>query len=181
MRGTWIIAVLIGAALLIAGFFAQGMARLAGLPASAPRTLQVASASPGMSTSPTATPATATDRAPLARATDSAQSPAAESAAASPTIQSMATAPDPAPEKPVVATPPAAAAPAARQVTLAAPAESAARPFSAAEVRDAQCRSLRAWLAELDAMAQTRPDAASQAWVRTQRATTAERQTELRC
>lgn len=185
MRATWTIAALLGAALLLAGFFAQGMARLAGLPASTPAPVPVASATTGTPASLPAAPVPATEPAPEPRSTQAAPATVADSVAASPTMPAPAAAPDPTPEihssagptpKPAVAR-----AEATRRVANAGPAETATNTFSAAQVQEAQCRSLRAWLGELDALAQKRPDTASQAWVQSQRATTAERQAELRC
>lgn len=191
MRGTWTIAVLIGIGLVIAGFFAQGMARLAGLPANASKPLPAASATPGAATSLT-TLAPAADTKSTTSSKDAASAPASDVAEPSPTLQALATtadrtpdthAADRTPDAQAVPTPNPlpAPAPAARRVSAAASAEAAARPLSASEMRDAQCRSLAAWLDELDAIARTRPDAASQAWVQSERATTHERQTELRC
>lgn len=53
--------------------------------------------------------------------------------------------------------------------------------MTAEQIRAAQCSSLRAYALELDAMAQTRTDAATQAWLNNERATTRARQVELRC
>ena len=192
MRGTWTIAGLVGVALLIAGFIAWGIARVAGLPDSGPRSLIVASAAPGIAVSPPA--ASKTDVAPAelpaapvpsvvpTEPAGTAEPPVAtESATPPPAAQPEVSAPVPVPQSPAVKAPaPAVRNVAARRVTTAA-AEPAKPAFSAAQMRDAQCSSLRAWLAELDAVALHRTDAASQAWVQSQRSTTAERQSELRC
>ena len=201
MRGTWTIAGLVGVALLIAGFIAWGIARVAGLPDSGPRSLIVASAAPGIAVSPPAASKTDVSPSAMPAAMAPAELPAApapsvvptepagtaeppvatESATPPPAAQPEVSAPVPVPQSPAVKAPaPAVRNVAARRVATAA-AEPAKPAFSAAQMRDAQCSSLRAWLAELDAVALHRTDAASQAWVQSQRSTTAERQSELRC
>jgi hypothetical protein len=181
MRGTWIIAVLVGAGLVIAGLFAQGMARLAGLPASSPRPVPSAHATTVAAAAPVAIPEGAAQATTPAAAAESAPAHTApQLTASSPTLQALATAPEhPIETQPAVA-PGRVPAPATRRV-VAAPAESSVRSLSGAEMRETQCRSLRAWLGELDAMARARPDAATQSWVQGERATTRERQAELRC
>ena len=183
MRGTWIFALLITAGVVAAGFFAQGMARLAGLPGSAPRPISVAHATSGPTSSLPAAAPVAVETTIHSNEAASVHTPPAELAVASPALPAQTTAPDRAPEAPAATVPRARPVPASavRRVAVAETVEPAARSLSAADVHDAQCRSLRDWLAELDAVAQARPDAGSLAWVQSQRATTRDRQSELRC
>jgi hypothetical protein len=193
MRGAWIVGLVIALGIAGAGFFAQGMARLAGLPDGSNRTLPAvsaataatgtaqpaaASAVPNAATSAAPAEAVAAQAPPAPTAAQTAAPTAAPTAADSRMLQAIANAPDapPAPVTPAAAKPARAAAPidVARTPTLA--------PTLTAEERHAaQCRSLRAWLTEIDTLARTRSDAETQAWVQSQRATTRERQLELSC
>jgi hypothetical protein len=184
MRGAWIVGLVIALGIAGAGFFAQGMARLAGLPDGSNRTLPAVSAATAATgtaqpAAASAVPNAATSAAPAEAV--AAQAPpaptAAQTAADSRMLQAIANAPDaPAPVTPAAAKPARAAAPidVARTPTLAP-------TLTAEERRAAQCRSLRAWLTEIDTLARTRSDAETQAWVQSQRATTRERQLELSC
>lgn len=181
MRGTWIVAAVFALGLVLVGFFAQGMSRLAGLPAGSTTSLPaVATATAATESTPSPPPSLATTLLP-----PQAPPPVVEAPAESRLLQAIATAPDAAPEvwpPSPIPSHSATSAPAPRLAhTAASPQPVTTTSLSPEERRVAQCHSLRAWQVELDAIARARGDADTLAWVQTQRATTRERETELRC
>ncbi len=173
MRGVLSLVLLIGSGFAVAGFFAQGMARLSGLP-----THTTKPAVPVLISTDATAPRQHTNEHSTARISHAGEikpqaisQPVPAQPAAFP--ESFVT------PQPVLsarhATPPTPRSVAPRSNATESP------RLSAAEVRNAQCRSLSAYLLELDSMAQARSDAASQAWIQSQRSTTHDRQTELRC
>lgn len=208
MRNVLVFALLIGAGFAVAGFFAHGMARLSGIaPAAAGgsradtrKPVEARKSSedtalksaaiespPRPITAPDPTPIPISDAAPIDN--DNALLPSqviesspvvSETKAAAAKGLKNATPPMTAS---VVQSSPQQRLPSTR-TTPSTPSKAALvipPSLSTAQAHEAQCRSLSAYLSELDTIARTRSEPGVQVWIQNQRSTTWERQTELRC